>query len=276
MSNYTEADVRIWARNIKRVLNHPRVEIELNQLESAALEGAKVPGLVADNAALGGLLLRVSAAGIKPSGVVLADVDAALNQPHPGAALLAEHEAKVTALQARVTVLQQDARTASDAMDAAQARAVEAEKRVAELARERDEVIRTAGRLEKQRAEEALPVMRERDALRAQVARLRQKAEALSRVLTPEPEDFPAEAAQALGALESEVAAISKADLSAPPAETTPAPECAVCGECTPVFAYGGYCCARQVGAVTKRKCLLHDDCATADDFAKATHIYND
>ncbi len=81
-------------------------------LRDAALLGVQVPGLRADNAAL--LNLQMD----KPAHVFLGacpdDIEGwdsrdpecpacqVLSQPHPGAAMLAEHESKVSALQARV------------------------------------------------------------------------------------------------------------------------------------------------------------------------------
>ncbi|MBZ4371505.1 hypothetical protein [Corallococcus sp. AS-1-6] len=86
----------------------------LYRLRDAALEGAKVPGLVADNAALLHAARRVEphlphldAGVIRYSEHAQASgaLRAALAVEHPGAALLAEHEAQVSALQAQVDMM---------------------------------------------------------------------------------------------------------------------------------------------------------------------------
>ena len=83
----------------------------LARLKSAALEGAKVPGLVADNAALVQAVRRYEPhLPTLDSGPVrfgehaqaAGALRAVLAQAHPGAALLAEHEAQVSALHAQV------------------------------------------------------------------------------------------------------------------------------------------------------------------------------
>lgn len=61
MSNYTEADVERWHGNVLEMFEGREREsagllADLVRLKAAALEGAKVPGLVADNAALGSVL----------------------------------------------------------------------------------------------------------------------------------------------------------------------------------------------------------------------------
>lgn len=150
MSNYTEADVKRWRDTLMGAVAFGfdgRTLAALDAITSAALEGAKVPGLVADNAALVSLLKRVSDAGFKLFGVLVADVEAVAAQPSQGAALLAEFE-DVRAAWHRET----------ERADALQAR-------VAELER-RDRNWRTHAETVEQERDTAES---ERDALRAQV-----------------------------------------------------------------------------------------------------------
>ena len=123
---------------------HIRVagERALSGLRDLALLGVQVPGLLADNAALVALTLRTAGvlrdmAGMPIEADFLSDT---AHEPHPGAALLAKHEAKVRTLHARV----------------------------AELERERDHL---TGERDGIKAV-ALDLRSERDALRAQVAEL--------------------------------------------------------------------------------------------------------
>lgn len=76
-------------------------------LRDLALLGVQVPGLLADNAALLSLLRTWARKdpAVTPTDVLSAIEWVALNGS-PGAALLAEHKAKVSALQARVTELE--------------------------------------------------------------------------------------------------------------------------------------------------------------------------
>jgi hypothetical protein len=244
----------------------------LARLKSAALLGTQAPGLVADNAALVGLLQRVSSAGLKPSGVVVADVDATLAQPNPGAALLAEHDAEVSALQARVNALDGDLRrilqvlTLGQQVDAAQTvlghevldavRALQA--RVAQVEHLLGESIAETPRAQSI-AHEAIQTARnatetvgrlesERDALRAQVKRARDAFGDISTTFEAKPlwgppqDGLSSKMAKAIDYAWG-VAREQYAALSAPPAET-PAPgrkevPCRGCGEPEDQHQYG-------------------------------------
>lgn len=147
----------------------------------------------------------------EPHRRVLARLKAAALELADVTELLAQVATLTSQRDAARSCLEVDARTIDTLTaerDEACARARDTEEEVAEEVRRAEAAV--------ERAESAES---ERDALRTQVVRLRQKAEALSRALTPEPENFPSEAALALGALESEVAA-----LPAPTAETKKAP----------------------------------------------------
>lgn len=143
--DYTEADAKGWAETVAAKLRGaPELGKDwwaaLRLLEAAALEGAKVSRLVADNAALvqalhsakqphakGCLFTR----GVGTTGQQVrpcpCGVDALFETSSPGAALLAEHEAQVSALQARVAELEAKVTQAHAEWDAATDRATEAE-----------------------------------------------------------------------------------------------------------------------------------------------------
>ncbi|WP_223643980.1 hypothetical protein [Corallococcus sp. EGB] len=168
-------------------------------LRDAALQGAKVPALVADNAALvdaltelANLMDGVRDGSYTPDSFTLQITRRVLAQEHPGATILEAHQRELSALQARV----------------------------AELERERDE---HAGQHERQLegARQAVAAVRElqaraeseRDGLRAQVEALKAKCDEAARALFV---GGPADVEKAHNAVEDA--------LSAPLAETMPAP----------------------------------------------------
>ena len=186
MSNYTEADVERMAEVVETGLQplHNTSRSALRDLKAAALEGAKVPGLVADNAAL----LEDFQAWVKRTSHHdrVTFVKEAVRRNPRGTALLAEHAREVSTLQARVAELDGDIR------------------RVLQLLTLGQQVDGTQTVVGHEAANAARRVMADRDALRAQVVELEQavlaRAEAHKRT-----------------SLTLRVA------LSTPPAETTPA-----------------------------------------------------
>ena len=122
MGNYTEADVeKWWGEALAGVdCTDPAICAKAGsamlKLKAAALEGAKVPGLVADNAALLAAGLRWAEDASDP--LVALALESALRAEHPGAALLAELEdvraawhretTRADALQARVRELERE------------------------------------------------------------------------------------------------------------------------------------------------------------------------
>lgn len=195
MSNYTEADAKRDTGRLAGYVSGVGVREDreaLARLEAAALEGAKVPGLVADNAALHQRAMDALSVATEPvtafqrahkANAALADL---LEQPRPGAALLAEHEAKVSALQARVKELERERDAREEQAFGLRQSFDGATKRVAVL-------------------------VSERDALRAQVDAVDDIASGV--VLRGE------------GEAQESLAHRILATISAPPAETTPAPE---------------------------------------------------
>ncbi|RKH93578.1 hypothetical protein D7Y04_39935 [Corallococcus sp. AB038B] len=189
---YATGDVERWFRAVVARTNGSTETVMARMLRDAALEGAKVPGLVEDNAALvdalkelADLMEGVRDGSYTPDSFTLQVAHRLLAEEHPGAALLAEHEAKVSALQALVAELE------------------------GELEQERDNsrTLASAGlETEKQRAE----LESERDALRAQVGQYEKSITTALRML--------AEGQHAL--VESNL----RLALSTPPAETTPGP----------------------------------------------------
>ncbi|MCY1042674.1 hypothetical protein OV208_15220 [Corallococcus sp. bb12-1] len=142
-------------------------------------------------------------------------VDVVLASPHPGASLLAEHEAKVSALQARVTELTRE-RDEDRAAVEAMAQAIEKHLPGFHPAQSPDEGIHLlAGQRDEARAE--------RDALRAQAEALVRESEFLEQLHADSAKDLPeghlsaayrraAQVAKALGRM-------ARAALSTPPAE---------------------------------------------------------
>lgn len=207
--DYTEADAKGWAETVAAKLRGaPELGKDwwaaLRLLEAAALEGAKVPGLVADNAALKYLFRRLrlvyglGRAGFTPSDALLADLDAAITNHSPGAALLAEHAREVSALQAQVAEL---AGAKADAVLASSEQRARAERAEASLRQEQATVASLR--------QHVVEIRSERDALRAQVTPMREALEWIERETHPEDGlTFERIHAKAAGAL------------SAPPAET--------------------------------------------------------
>lgn len=213
--NYMEADVE-QARVVVRALIRAQV-VSLNEqksletLISAALEGAKVSRLVADNAALvqalhsakqphakGCLFTR----GVGTTGQQVrpcpCGVDALFETSSPGAALLAEHAREVSALQAQVAEL---AGAKADAVLASSEQRARAERAEASLRQEQATVASLR--------QHVVEIRSERDALRAQVTPMREALEWIERETHPEDGlTFERIHAKAAGAL------------SAPPAET--------------------------------------------------------
>ncbi|NNC01933.1 hypothetical protein HJC10_03570 [Corallococcus exiguus] len=189
---YATGDVERWFRAVVARTNGSTETVMARMLRDAALEAAKVPGLVEDNAALvdalkelADLMEGVRDGSYTPDSFTLQVAHRLLAEEHPGAALLAEHEAKVSALQALVAELE------------------------GELEQERDNsrTLASAGlETEKQRAE----LESERDALHAQVGQYEKSITTALRML--------AEGQHAL--VESNL----RLALSTPPAETTPGP----------------------------------------------------
>lgn len=245
-----EADVAKLAEVAHKAQRCNTVSIEtkqeghdaLAQLRDLALLGVQVPGLVADNAALRYLFRRLrtvyglSYAGFEPSKALLSDLDAAIFNTSPCADLLAEHEAKVSALQARVAELDQIVTVKEALVDVVGAER-DAEKMAREYLEREREVWRsaeservalrsTADRLvarEHELTTERDTAPEQRDALRAQVA----KAQALATAVI-----------RAGGGEEGErLANDIRHALSTPTAEEKESERCAygntcVCGEC--------------------------------------------
>ena len=288
MSNYTEADVEQARVRVRHLIASQVVSMNeqesLEVLLSAALEGAKVSRLVADNAALvqalhsakqphakGCLFTR----GVGTTGQQVrpcpCGVDALFETSSPGAALLAEHEAKVSALQARVdSVAKALGCAASATSEAAQqiregCRATQDENtalqaRVADLEslRRSDEELLEGVRKGWRKAEA------ERDALRAEA---QGALDSLS-----QPKTFPGDVDLARRIL--------KTALSAPPAETKKAPigDAAWCAmaaarEADSEVVTGPPAEAPPAPerAEAKRSCNLHADCEAADAWARAS-----
>ncbi|RKI08304.1 hypothetical protein D7Y15_26215 [Corallococcus sp. AB030] len=189
---YATGDVERWFRAVVARTNGSTETMMARMLRDAALEGAKVPGLVADNAALldalkelAELMDGVLDGSYTPDSFTLQVAHRALAEEHSGAALLAEHAREVSTFQALVAELE------------------------GELEQERDNsrTLASAGlETEKQRAE----LESERDALRAQVGQYEKSITTALRML--------AEGQHAL--VESNL----RLALSTPPAETTPGP----------------------------------------------------
>ncbi|RKI18642.1 hypothetical protein D7Y15_08060 [Corallococcus sp. AB030] len=204
---YATGDVERWFQAVVARTNGSTETVMARMLRDAALKGAKVPGLMADNAALvdalkelADLMEGVRDGSYTPDSFTLQVAHRLLAEEHPGAALLADHEAKVSALTNRATLAEEqrtqthqqveeiakvlDPEVTPDAWgchEAAQKRMREIsalQARVAELERERDNLKdceRGAGDV----AAEALAAQRkaesERDAAQAQVAELERK-----------------------------------------------------------------------------------------------------
>ncbi|RKI34558.1 hypothetical protein D7Y27_33180 [Corallococcus sp. AB004] len=154
-AKYTTEDVGRWFRAVVARIEGSTETMMVRMLRDAALEGAKVPGLVADNAALldalkelADLMDGVLDGSYTPDSFTLQVAHRVLAEEHPGAPLITEHTIEVSALQARV----------------------------AELERERDN-FRAGERIARDRAAQALNLRdiaeSERDALRAQVQGLK-------------------------------------------------------------------------------------------------------
>jgi hypothetical protein len=215
MSNYTEADVKKWRESLVVGLGDaaksPTPAACLKGLEAAALEGAKVPGLVADNAALvaalRSALQRMSAQDWHAARETLLE---SIEKSHPGTDLLAEHEAKVSTLKARVAERDDWRRKALDRdlqVVGLTSEVSALQSQVAELEHAKEEAGRFLAERDRARAE-GLALLSERDALRAQVAQFKQSATTALVML--------AEGQHAL------VEANLRLAISAPPAETTP------------------------------------------------------
>lgn len=182
----TEADVKSWTETVAAKLRgapDPGKDwwAALRLLEAAALEGAKVPGLVADNAVLYSLVRRAiygkgdgSCTECGRKGGCAPDCEMAKEaaKHRPGATLLGE----LSALQAQVEELERDLRIRND-----------------------DHAVEQDGRLKAEA---------ERDALRAQVGPMREALEWIERETHPEDgltfERIHAKAAGALSALSAE------------------------------------------------------------------------
>lgn len=206
---------------------------KVGRLKSAALLGAQVPGLVADNAALlaglrecrDALVLGASTeqlASAHSSACDLAGVGDIAPEAHPGAALLAKHDAEMSARQARVADLERERDASIHGRDLETLRVVLG-RIFPGVSFQWSALPSLLENVETQRQE----AVAERDALRAQVGRLTHERDTAR-----------------LAVLEL-VAPESKrpAALSAPPAETTCGPcadhECAVhvhadCEHCAP------------------------------------------
>ncbi|RKG68675.1 hypothetical protein D7V80_11805 [Corallococcus sp. CA054B] len=154
-AKYTTEDVERWFRAVVARTKGSIETMMVRMLRDAALEGAKVPGLVADNAALvdalkelADLMDGVIDGSYTPDSFTLQVAHRVLAEEHPGEALLAEQSREVSTLQARV----------------------------AELERERD-TFRAGERIARDRAAQALELRdiaeSERDALCAQVQGLK-------------------------------------------------------------------------------------------------------
>lgn len=202
MSNYTEADVERWKDLLEGAIEKAEESVgmmgqtrfALTHMAAAALEGVKVPGLKADNAALEKALRSVlyvdccgPVTGLGPRAHAAAF--AVLDSSDRGAALLAELE-DVRAAWHRETI-----------------RADTLQARVAELER-RDRNWRTHAETVEQERDTAES---ERDAIRAQVAPMREALEWVERETHPED-----------GLTFERIHAKAAAALSTPPAETTP------------------------------------------------------
>lgn len=226
-TTYTEAELKDDANNLEVTVeagNFPDMaqdRARIARLLAAALEGAKVPGLVADNAALldalkelADLMDGVLDGSYTPDSFTLQVARRVLAQEHPGAALLAEHEREVAALQAQVRSVQTEVRLGWDAAPTKAA----LQARVAELERELEPKVKSTASCHHvrgssggacsacfERAMNRLDAARsERDALRAQVAPMREALEWIERETHPEDgltfERIHAKAAAALSA----------------------------------------------------------------------------
>ncbi|RYZ35638.1 MAG: hypothetical protein EOO72_11965, partial [Myxococcaceae bacterium] len=143
-AKYTTEDVDRWFRAVVARTQGAVETLMVRMLRDAALEGAKVPGLVADNAALlealtelVGLMEGVLDGSYAPDSFTLQPAHRVLAQEHSGTALLTEHAREVATLQDRLAKLERErderagqherqmdgARQAVDAVRKVQARA---------------------------------------------------------------------------------------------------------------------------------------------------------
>ncbi|RKH05043.1 hypothetical protein [Corallococcus carmarthensis] len=136
-AKHTTEDVERWFRAVVARTKGSTETVMARMLRDAALEGAKVPGLVADNAVLLKLALddvpacdwqsgrgTCDETGRQPRCQFCLRRDELMNSP--GASMLAEHETKVSALQAQVAHLTAELDNLKDCEQGANAVAVEA------------------------------------------------------------------------------------------------------------------------------------------------------
>lgn len=260
--NYTEADVERDNGTVTEHIDGTRMGVmtaraSLCRLKAAALEGAKVPGLVADNAALGSVLahaestceLRIKdwlwAPEAKEQMQSLLDIIQPAADAWRASGAGRDFCAEVFDLRGKEYALRQTEAALRGEVSALQARVAEEEanhkRTMGELDASEEEV--TALRARVAELEQALEGMRqerdgeqdiaagweakahrlesERDALRAQVAPMRAALEWIERETHPED-----------GLTFERVHAKAAGVLSAPPAEMKPATErCGSCGE---------------------------------------------
>lgn len=210
MSNYTEADVEQARVRVRALIRGQVVSLNeqasLETLIVAALEGAKVPGLVADNAAL---FAHIGAMEEALEACQSHIRQAATDYDVPFPASLMDEPPTLEA--AHSVALKQ--------RDAIQAKVSAIQARVAELTRERDELLESSREEASRSAVDLTLVREERDALRAQVEAMRAASAPLV--------DWCRRSLEARGIPSGPMVKAGEARafviaLSAPPAETTP------------------------------------------------------